>query len=111
MQPAPPTQTPYPYQPPAPGPGMQYTMVHPDAKQAETYGLVWGLVSLIGGFLLWIPWFLGFVAISYGNKAKRGGANGTPGVVMGWIAVALGFASILVFLVLFGIVAAAFGAA
>lgn len=89
---------PAPYQAPYAPPGAPVPqMVSHEAKEAEKFALVWGLVALAGGVLTGILLFTGPVAIHYGNKAKHLGGDGTVGLVLGWVATGL----IIVFMLLF----------
>lgn len=72
----------------------------PEAKTAQDAAFKWGLASLIGGFLILLPYFLGFAAVHYGNKAKKLGAGNTAGLIMGWVAVVLGILGLAFVIVL-----------
>lgn len=83
--------------------------VSPEAKSAETMALTFGLISLVGGFLLVLPLFLGPVAIVYGHRANNLGGNGTPGLVMGWIATGLLILGVLAVIFFFFVIFSLFG--
>ncbi|GAB3849453.1 DUF4190 domain-containing protein [Nesterenkonia populi] len=96
----------YPYADgPAPGSGYGYQQ-QPPGKGNETAGLVLGIIGLVNAVVispfLWITGpvslVLGWLGVWQGRKANRGGANGAPGVVMGWISLALGILYLLVIL-------------
>lgn len=98
---APPPVAPTAYPPPgatAPYgmPGRLIGLKTPEAENAEKTALTFGLISLIGGVIFFLPLYLGIVAIIYGNKAKRLGGDATAGLVLGWISLSLGLLAILV---------------
>lgn len=78
--------------PPSPGWTAQPTPADRDATTALILGLV-GLFTL--------PLILGPLAIYFATRARRAGAQATPGLVLGWVCVGLSLLFVLPFLLIF----------